>query len=79
MIVLVSIFQPENILLSSEAVNSCIKLTDFGLSKLTSDASQMSTFCGTKMYISPELLANNVRKYTRKVDLWSFGVIVFVW
>ncbi|KAF2368315.1 Forkhead-associated (FHA) domain [Trinorchestia longiramus] len=70
--------KPENILLAREDIRSCVKLSDFGLSKLTADASQMSTFCGTQMYIAPELLDFNQRAYTKKVDLWSFGVVVFV-
>ncbi|KAA0191540.1 hypothetical protein HAZT_HAZT004594 [Hyalella azteca] len=70
--------KPENILLATEDVRSCVKLSDFGLSKLTADASMMSTFCGTQMYIAPELLDINQRAYTNKVDLWSFGVVVFV-
>lgn len=71
--------QPENILLANEDIRCCVKLTDFGLSKLTVDASQMSTFCGTTMYIAPELLELTGRAYTKKVDLWSFGVVIFVW
>lgn len=53
-----------------------IKLTDFGLSKLAADASQMTTFCGTFIYIAPELL--DATAYTSQVDLWSLGVVLYV-
>ena len=40
----------------------------------------MSTFCGTTTYIAPELLtSSDARHYTRKVDMWSFGVVMFAW
>jgi serine/threonine-protein kinase ULK/ATG1 len=35
----------------------------------------MTSFCGTPLYMAPELLCN--RKYTNKADLWSFGVIMY--
>jgi len=70
--------KPENILMATKCEDSCVKITDFGLAKLTGDSSLMSTFCGTTTYIAPELLsAAEARKYTRKVDLWSFGVVMF--
>ena len=68
--------QPENILLASEDEKTCIKLTDFGLSKIAVDSSQMMTFCGTLTYIPPELLTGEA--YTNKVDMWSLGVVLFV-
>ena len=72
--------QPENILLSSDESVCCVKLTDFGLSKFTADCSAMSTFCGTTFYIAPELLEITKKiSYCKKVDLWSYGVIIFVW
>lgn len=70
--------QPENILLATPDEFTTIKLTDFGLSKLTADASQMTTFCGTLIYIAPELLDTNTATYTSQVDLWSLGVVLFV-
>jgi serine/threonine protein kinase len=34
-----------------------------------------STFCGTPLYLSPELL--NGEKYDEKVDLWAIGILAF--
>ncbi|XP_069940898.1 myosin light chain kinase A isoform X3 [Cherax quadricarinatus] len=70
--------KPENILLATDEAYTRIKLTDFGLSKLAADASQMTTFCGTPTYIAPELLQFGGLSYNNKVDLWSLGVVLFV-
>lgn len=34
-----------------------------------------STFCGTPMYFSPELLTK--QEYDEKVDLWAVGVLTY--
>jgi len=53
-----------------------IKLTDYGLCKAGIDwKKQMSTFCGTPEFIAPEILSE--RSYTRAVDWWAFGVLVY--
>ncbi|KAG7165109.1 serine/threonine-protein kinase Chk2-like isoform X2 [Homarus americanus] len=70
--------KPENILLATDEEYTRVKLTDFGLSKLAVDASQMTTFCGTPTYIAPELLQFEGLSYNKKVDLWSLGVVLFV-
>jgi serine/threonine protein kinase len=43
----------ENILLD---VNSAAKIADFGLSNYFSDKSLLSTFCGSPLYASPEII-----------------------
>ncbi|KAJ2762267.1 Serine/threonine-protein kinase, partial [Coemansia nantahalensis] len=64
----------ENILISA---NGNIKLIDFGLSNLYSPRSQLSTFCGSLYFAAPELLC--AQPYTGpEVDLWSFGVVLYV-
>lgn len=70
--------KPENILLATTEEFTTIKLTDFGLSKLAADASQMTTFCGTFIYIAPELLDTTIATYTSQVDMWSLGVVLYV-
>lgn len=71
------IFQPENVLLSSESTNTIIKVSDFGLSKVTEDNDLMRTTCGTLTYMAPEVLDNQIPEYDRQVDVWSLGVILF--
>lgn len=64
----------ENILIS-QAGN--IKIIDFGLSNLYDPTSHLSTFCGSLYFAAPELL--NARVYTGPaVDVWSFGVVLYV-
>jgi len=66
--------KPENILLDA---NGHIALCDFGLSKanLTKNATT-NTFCGTTEYLAPEVLLDE-QGYTKMVDFWSLGVLVF--
>lgn len=50
------------------------KVCDFGWSTENRD-SLRETFCGTPLYVSPELLSGN--SYDEKVDLWSIGIVGF--
>lgn len=71
--------QPENILLASDQDYPLVKVSDFGLSKLVDAQSMMKTFCGTPMYVAPEILKTGGRgTYTSQVDVWSLGVILYV-
>ncbi|KAI9303684.1 hypothetical protein BJ944DRAFT_250481 [Cunninghamella echinulata] len=64
----------ENILISS---SGHIKIIDFGLSNLFSPKSHLSTFCGSLYFAAPELL--NAKAYTGpEVDIWSFGIVLYV-
>ncbi|KAI5999071.1 hypothetical protein EDD15DRAFT_130493 [Pisolithus albus] len=64
----------ENILIS-ETGN--IKIIDFGLSNLYDPIAHLSTFCGSLYFAAPELL--NAKVYTGpEVDVWSFGVVLYV-
>ncbi|KAI0300011.1 kinase-like domain-containing protein, partial [Multifurca ochricompacta] len=64
----------ENILISQ---TGNIKIIDFGLSNLYDPISHLSTFCGSLYFAAPELL--NAKVYTGpEVDVWSFGVVLYV-
>jgi len=66
--------KPENILLDA---NGHIALCDFGLSKANlSKGDTTNTFCGTTEYLAPEVLLDEAG-YTKMVDFWSLGVLVF--
>ncbi|XP_015432601.1 PREDICTED: ovarian-specific serine/threonine-protein kinase Lok [Dufourea novaeangliae] len=70
--------KPENILLASDTDVTLAKVSDFGLSKLVDAQTMMKTFCGTPMYVAPEILCNIGRgSYTNQVDVWSLGVILY--
>ncbi len=64
----------ENILISK---TGDIKIIDFGLSNLFSPRTQLKTFCGSLYFAAPELL--QAKQYTGpEVDVWSFGIVLYV-
>ncbi|KZT30084.1 Pkinase-domain-containing protein [Neolentinus lepideus HHB14362 ss-1] len=64
----------ENILISH---TGNIKIIDFGLSNLYDPGHHLGTFCGSLYFAAPELL--NAKVYTGpEVDVWSFGVVLYV-
>ncbi|KAI9722257.1 MAG: hypothetical protein M1812_001729 [Candelaria pacifica] len=64
----------ENILISK---TGDIKIIDFGLSNLFSPKNYLKTFCGSLYFAAPELL--QARQYTGpEVDIWSFGIVLYV-
>lgn len=71
--------KPENLLLKYKP-NSIydleVKIIDFGLSKTMKQEHLAQTFLGTRGYLAPEMLQR--RHYSRAVDTWALGVIVFV-
>jgi len=68
--------KPENLLYESEADDATIKIADFGLAKLVSEADMMATACGTPGYVAPEILCGT--PYDEKCDMWSLGVILYI-
>lgn len=80
--------KPSNLLLESEPgtgspapeqLPSCLRITDFGLAKFTSDSSSLTrtrAIVGTPEYMSPEQAegASNVGKSS---DIYSLGAILF--
>ncbi|ORY45510.1 kinase-like protein [Rhizoclosmatium globosum] len=50
-----------------------VKLADFGFAKVVTTTT--NSFCGTPDYIAREIVRN--RAYTKAVDWWSFGVLIF--
>jgi serine/threonine protein kinase len=71
--------KPENLLLKDKPKGPHhdvdVKIIDFGLSKAM-ETPVASTFLGTRGYLAPEMLQR--RDYTKAVDTWALGVIVFV-
>ena len=66
--------KPENVLIDKE-LNDTLKIIDFGTSIQIKDNEVLSNMHGTSYYIAPEVLA---KKYNKKCDVWSVGVIMFI-
>jgi serine/threonine-protein kinase Chk2 len=85
--------KPENILLNirkrtspgdrqtgpwdEDEVDVQVKIADFGLAKFIGEYEFTNTLCGTPAYVAPEVLGST-RKYSKNVDLWSSGVLLYV-
>jgi serine/threonine protein kinase len=66
--------KPENIMVDKE--NQEIKFIDFGLSTFCLPLEMKKYKCGTLGYMAPEVLTG---AYSKKVDIWSVGVITFAY
>jgi protein kinase N len=63
----------DNLLLDRDGY---VKIADFGLCKEgIGYADKTGTFCGTPEFLAPEVLTET--SYTRAVDWWGFGVLIF--
>jgi serine/threonine-protein kinase ULK/ATG1 len=63
--------KPANFLIHDHS----IKISDFGFAKSFEKQELSLTFCGSPLYMSPEILKHS--PYTSKTDLWSLGVILY--
>ena len=64
----------ENIMINEKGD---VKIIDFGLSNLYSPKSLLKTYCGSLYFAAPELLS--AKPYIGpEVDIWSFGVVLYV-
>lgn len=63
--------KPQNILIHENS----IKISDFGFAKAYEENELLSTFCGSPLYMAPEILKN--KDYANSSDVWSLGVILY--
>lgn len=72
--------KPENILLASKVSNTDIKISDFGLAKISKDyprrLPRSHSICGSDFYLAPEVIKQE--EYGREIDIWSVGVVAYV-
>ncbi|KAL1116821.1 hypothetical protein AAG570_005291 [Ranatra chinensis] len=58
------------------AVYYCHKIADFGLSNVFDSNRLLSTFCGSPLYASPEIV-KGIPYHGPEVDCWSLGVLLY--
>ena len=63
--------KPQNILIH----NNNIKISDFGFAKAFEKNELITTFCGSPLYMAPEIILN--KEYDSLSDIWSLGVIIY--
>ncbi|KAH9599396.1 Protein kinase domain [Trypanosoma melophagium] len=66
--------KPENCLLS-EGDLVC-KISDFGFAVLVGSDQCLMSFCGTTVFMAPEIFSDT--SYGKPVDMWALGVIVYL-
>lgn len=69
--------KPDNICFTKigSMENNTVKLIDFGLGKMMKVNEKTDSIVGSPLYVAPEVLSKN---YTKKCDIWSLGVIIFL-
>tara|TARA_B110000971_G_scaffold48732_1_gene48790 strand:+ start:1949 stop:3055 length:1107 start_codon:yes stop_codon:yes gene_type:complete len=63
--------KPQNILIHENS----IKISDFGFAKTFEKNELITTFCGSPLYMAPEIILN--KKYNYTSDIWSLGVVLY--
>jgi serine/threonine protein kinase len=79
--------KPENLFLTNrEDGTPCVKILDFGIAKITGDASRelvrsaattTGQIFGTPLYMSPEQAKADSSKICPQTDVWALGIIAY--
>lgn len=51
------------------------KICDFGWSAGCFESEMRSSYCGTPLYLAPEMVKK--QKYNRSIDIWSIGLLTY--
>jgi len=68
--------KPQNLVLSSKADDTQIKLVDFGFSQRVFERNSLTRNFGTPSFVAPEIILQE--PYDERADMWSIGVIIYV-
>jgi eukaryotic-like serine/threonine-protein kinase len=73
--------KPANMFLTEDLDGACVKVLDFGISKLTEPGTNMrmtatDAVMGTPFYMSPEQMMSS-KEVDHRTDLWSLGVVLY--
>jgi len=66
--------KPDNIMIDPSTFE--VTILDFGLSMVVPSSGFTDNFCGSPMYMSPEIL-NREKHDPRVADIWSLGVLLY--
>jgi len=78
--------KPSNVLVTTQDNKPIVKVIDFGLAKVTSEAdkllgaatpTQTGMIMGTYLYMSPEQAGTNTKDIDTRSDVYSLGVLLF--
>lgn len=64
--------KPENVLING----STVKLCDIGLSICTKNE-RVKSLVGTPEYLCPEIINEDIDKYSEKIDIWCIGILIY--
>ena len=69
--------KPANVLRykSPDDIAYTYKIADFGLAVEFSNRKDLSTICGTKRFMAPEM--DGTKPYGPEIDIWSLGVLFY--
>ena len=65
----------DNILIENKEDMTSVKIADFGLGTRHRNQTELEIECGTLLYMAPEAAFSY--DYSKKVDVWSLGVIMY--
>jgi serine/threonine-protein kinase ULK/ATG1 len=67
--------KPQNLLLTVTNTYITLKIADFGFARELQNQDMTQTFCGSPIYMSPEILTG--KPYNISTDLWSSGIVLY--
>ena len=68
--------KPGNVMIEDANDLSTVKLIDFGLGEKKASTAFSSEYCGTVVYMAPEIV-DRKKQYTKSIDIWALGIILY--